>query len=1737
MRKFTSFLALLVIAFALPDKVKAWDYSGGSDPWKIVLRLDNNGQSETEMTFDWDEHVWRSEIFIAKFSELKFQTDLYNGNQDSYGCYTIGNRDYSVYADGIDKTVKDFSSENDNWYRMSGLAVGWKYRLEIRDTDGNGNDVQFRVVEIPEGIETLYLYRNSTEEEKNNDKKDVVCIGAETIKDGKFTFHNELSAGTYLFLSKNYGTTWGEIEANFGRYNPNKDDQDLPGSTNFVCNYQGGAWKTTSDGLYTITVDWPQRTLTATNNMYLYTHGTDGREVDCIGTASNKDGKYTFHIDMKQGEYLFLSGNGGAEKWDAIKDNGWRFNPVVNSDNPDIKDITLPAWNTQFTSGDSGSWVAPFAGRYTVTVDWPNRTLTAVNDLYIYTGDDGWKAPKCKATPNIYGKYTFTVDLKEGEYIALSEKDGDNFHSWEEKWTPKDDSGNDKEIKQNETTSFSYNKEGAWYAAKAGKYCIEVDWMNKTFKAFTVAVHMPLSSTDFADGKKHYFLVGERMGEWHLQPEWEFKEVNGELVLNNRFIYIGAFAVGVVDNYNDYIHHKFTYYCNNRTFEPDDLTNAIAIPGKGRVYDQAKGATRFNPSDVFYANFDKTGDYFTGRGTFMSEIKVSLNNDKLPTEITFTKGSTEEAAKQRVFTLVGNQIINQNFNNDSGIGNTTMHNRGYDGWFDSWIQYDQATNKPYVDGNGEYLYHTSFTPDYLAASPVQFNLRLADGNEFAYTSNNIKFVEWNNLPNLDSDPYKSYYESFGKRTTISDNGEHIFDDGYDFRLHVECKTDTEDNRTTTLADGWNCYVVRDMWIGGDIKFWSGWGGNEDATNGGYNHLAVWHGPNGGPDINEGWKYQVKGFDINAGGLDAVLYKNVARRGSTDYRISEDGKPAYFNRVILWFNNTAGVNNSYIQFIQESAGPAIFAQTVQNGDKKNHIRYDWYLNKAQNETGSDAKVVSYEIIRYRIVDGKPQFTGYPQGQKIDVKDKNLTVGMLYDGEAAKHLDVTRFLDKGILDENGFAPGLYEYEIYVTDEFGGRKKAVSNRVAIYEDETVTPNIVPMQLVELRDGYEDKFGTRHDSAAEVLKKAGAPEATVAGKKYMTYRVNDGDKFYIMENIVDGSGKNIPVGVEIIDSKIAREFLNNNPDKYWWTSNYYVRCLDYNRYAAILQGYKDNGTITDESIPVPTLEIKEVIKSDAGETIAELNHGTASKFEFGGQTYYSAIVKRGGNLADAIFDVTLNYIYHPTYHPTTEGGEQPVTTHSAAEIDPVTPRPFWPLYRYVYERKTNEVGTEYKWGKIKVPVNNWKWHASTGDAILAGDMAEVYVRLDDGKFDTRNFTLQVDFYRPNVDKEIYSYYDIKYYVNMTNTDTEIDKTIQVPLKVEAVLHDVDREDNHNLTPNRYRMEFKGMHPRNDVYPTVEFVKTEYVPNTAADAQYKPQTGNFGKMLTIKAERTMQATNNDGITNAHLGYIQREDGKWDWMYKGHEDFKDNNPTLEKHDDNKYEDPSTYDPNSANYTPIKPVYYLIELNNGMGDCATYPYLVPHVEGHHTGDTFDTDHHGLITNDNDPLIGTYIAQDFINDATPKIYATAIYIFERPITGATSTDFDDLEIESLKVNDNETVTTKATNAPARVPNKITDNDFALNGAGNMPNYWEAPDGKVLDLSKADETTGYNGYIAVKGATYMDKNDAIVTGVEDVLADMENGETVYYNLQGVRVENPTATGVYFRVQGNKVTKFVVK
>ena len=52
----------------------------------------------------------------------------------------------------------------------------------------------------------------------------------------------------------------------------------------------------------------------------------------------------------------------------------------------------------------------------------------------------------------------------------------------------------------------------------------------------------------------------------------------------------------------------------------------------------------------------------------------------------------------------------------------------------------------------------------------------------------------------------------------------------------------------------------------------------------------------------------------------------------------------------------------------------------------------------------------------------------------------------------------------------------------------------------------------------------------------------------------------------------------------------------------------------------------------------------------------------------------------------------------------------------------------------------------------------------------------------------------------------------------------------------------------------------------------------------------------------------------------------------------------------------------------------------------------------------------------------------------------------------------------------------------------------------------------------------------------NNGTITGIEGVEAEAANGEVEYFNLQGVRVANPTE-GLYIRRQGNKVEKVAIR
>ena len=1630
----------------------------------------------------------------AQYNLTKLGTSAINANDCA--CFEVNlEANQNLFLSTNDVTTLD--PLNDNGGR---IAPSTGKDVNVPATDNairfNASSGSWKVTEAGRYIITLDMSNNKFSAVKVNNlylynkSGDGVAKIKDITLDGslKSTFPATIADNQYLFLSTNASaTTWAGLAQYNGRLNPDNVDTELPKlNTSFVINTGGnGSWHVASGGNYVFTVDYAAKTLSAVKTVYLYEYDASTQKVTKVGSGTfGANGTTTnIYTDLTAGRYLMLSSTDGVTSLTGFGDD--RFNPTG-------QDISIPAENTSFAinAGQNGSWYVSKTGRYAITIDWAAQKLSASSTIYLYRSRDegasttGWKTIIGASEGGLNGKYTFTAYLQANDFIVLSQKAYGT--GWGDisplNWSP----GSDKDIVSNQVTNFAQHSSGAWKVTKAGRYSITVDWNAnpKTFVATEIMVDMPLTSADFAGNKKHYFLVGERLGEWHLQPEWEFKEVNGQYVLNNRYIYNGGFAVGVVDNYEDYITHKFKYYSTSVEFNPTTLSSSAM--GSGNVYQVFKGNTRYNPADCFYAKFDGPDAYYSGYGTYMSTITLTLTSGT-PTGITFTKGSDTDAAKQRVFTLVGEKILNNNYNNVAGYA-TTMQNRDRGGWMDSWVQYNKATKKPYVDGNGEYLYHTSFTPDYLKANPVPFNITLDSGTEFAYTSTNIQFVEYSNLNNLDSDPYKDFYKAFSGTQKISNSGETKAGTGYNFKLKVAC-----DNPTTEPTDNWSCYVIRDVWIAGRIKFWSGWGGNTDWTDGGTNGYAVWHGPNGGPDTTENTDYDVKGYDINSG-LDAYLYKNVERRGNTNYKVS-NGTPVYFNRVILWYNNKDGVSKSYIQFIQESAGPAIFAQVTTNDDdtsKSNWIKSNWYLNKSQQTGGDDALVKSYEIRRYRIVDGKSIDTGVVKS--ADISSRNIKVSQLYEASAPSLADITTFTDTGMAGASGFTPGLYEYVITVTDAFGGTKKATSNRVAIYDDSMVSPDAVPMQLVELRDAYTDAFGTSHAAASSVLG---------TNKRYLTYRTNDNDNFYVMN--ITGSGTSAqPAEAELIDAQKAIAFLKNHPDKYFWTSDYYVRCLDYDQYNATLQTYIDNAIIKETTVPTPTVKVYDIYTSTSG---TETRYrGDATQFTFGNKNYYSAVVKRGGNLANATLKVDLSYTYTKS-----DGNKTTATSSATTQISPVMPMPRDPKYRYVYSQPENTASFgSNQWGKINVPAFNWESGNTTKD---------VYVKLDDN-FDPRQLDLQIDFTRPNVNSEIYSRYNIAYTLNVANTGLDINGQI------------VDKATSG--TDNRYRYEIKGMNARDEIVPTVKITSTTYTPITASvnNEVYGTQVASYGEAISFNAPHAITpGYSPEGLKNVHLGNVRREDGKWDWMYKGHESFSDEPAKLEP-TDKPYEDATAY-----SSTSIEPRYYLIEVSAGT-DKATYSFLVPHIANHRDAGEIKTSWWGLILNDSDPLIGTYIAEDFTYDDIPEIYATAIYIFKRQLDGNSSgtyTNYTPLTVQSFKVNGAETAASGANLAPARIKEGYTNDELINNGVGDLPKTSDIPTANVVDLGATNSITGY-GSSVVKGFTYQTTNSELVTGAENIGVD-ESGEAVYYNLRGMRIDRPTSTGVYIRVTPTGVEKVVIK
>lgn len=1580
-----------------------------------TLYLVNDGNAGTQSaTNDGSNTFTYSGVYFHAGNQMYLSTDANGASGSNYGPSSSGDLEYgTIYSfDNVDS--KYWVAPEDGEYE---ITVNWD----------NSTFTATWVEDVP--ID-LHLFADG------NLKSSAV------LTDGQFTYSNvELEAGAKLTLSTIANGT-------SGIYTPGSAVTLIDNDWMSFSYLDNGYWEAPVKGTYEITVDWNSKSLLATwvevmpDAMYLFVNGTK------VDPATAESGDFTYEVELAKGAQLVLS-------TDASGAAGTKYTPG---------EATALVYNegSTFTLTDTGYWTAPVAGTYTISVSYSSRTLAATweadfKPLYLYnlTGDNWWT--KLATANSKTGTYTFVAKIEGGESLILSttSSSGSNYAGLSPKYTP----GSDQTISSGTEYSFGTATSGAWFAPETGEYTITVTFDESTQTGtFTATwttpvkkVHMPLSEADFENGKKHYFIVGNRMGEWRLLPEWELNaDANGDMVLENRWFYPGGFAVGVVDNYDDYIKHTYTYYCTSYAFKDDVLSCTTDFSGNGVKW--TASGTMQSPSNNFWTEFSSSlggGGYYDAVGTLVTEVKVGLNDDGLPKSLTMTVGDKATASKYRFFTLVGDGIYNSDFCNSYGPGTTLQKSKGQtskNGWQEGWIQYDPATSDPYVDGNYNYLYHTSYTPDYFQANPSLFNQTLSDGSRFSYTSNEAQFVEYTHLSNLDSDPYREFYQAFtGTQSIATDDKK--YGNGYDFTVKTV-------NGDVTLGDGnvWSCYVVRDMWINGEIKIWTGWGGNDRRSGGSDVDGSVWHGENGGPATAG---YQVQGYDVTSG-LTATLYNNEKNIDNTNYKVS-DGEPVYFNRVILWYNINEGIGNSFVQFIQESAGPAIFAQLAQNPETSanNYIKYNWYLNAAQNDTDSDRQVVGYQILRYTYVDGVKTFIGYPEGEYVDITEHNVTVADLQQATAGNY-SFTSFTDAGADGDSGFAPGMYQYDIVVTFADGATKNAVSNKVAIYDNNIVTPSAYALQLVRLNDAGKAELGV--------------------SQAYLTYNPSVGGNWFVLdvEKVdVDGETSGKPYNAQLLDGATALKFMLNNQDKYDFTSNFYIRALDKKIYDSTFEEYMREGLVKDASIPTPT-----VTAYDGYEATSQ-----AYPFTLGDNEFYSAVLFRDGNLENRTAQVTVNYTYT---NANSEEVEESPTNHT--ELMPVTPLPYNPSYSYEVVTYTYEVESGREYIEVLAPTR--------GSSSFEVSTSETYAKVatSEGKLTTNMMVLNVTYNRPNVDAEILREYQIEENVAIEDGEnyTETFWFYYADDNAENVEHIFSAE---------------GVSPYNSSVPAVDFCQTRYFGKwIEVDGERTVRfsdgpDGSFGNGISFVAPHSIESTAGTGLSGVHLGVIAREDGTYDWMYKGHESLGDKAPTLVKTG-------ATYENQTAQ--TIAPNYYLYELSNGTDDMV-YDFLVSHPAcDHRTGDVTVDPTTGFVLNDEDPLIGTYVVKGFTEETIPEVYVSSIYLFSNPKSCL---------IDGKLPESKQTMSTLAAELP-------TEDEMAEGNVGGMPDY-----GTDVEY---DAMEGW----ALMGQTYSNRpSEGNVTGVENVLAEGENGEVVYYNLQGIRVDNPSAAGVYVRVQGKDVKKVVIK
>ena len=674
-----------------------------------------------------------------------------------------------------------------------------------------------------------------------------------------------------------------------------------------------------------------------------------------------------------------------------------------------------------------------------------------------------------------------------------------------------------------------------WNSVRETEYVFTVTLSDdkKSIKSFQIGeyttpavpkanVYMPLTEEDFKAGPR-YFLVGVRTADWRLQPEWELKvnESRTEATLSGRLMYQQWFGIAKVDNYNNYVHHRYTLYGNRSTPKitnsDSGTTYTLNYSTNSRATDYTNatqggaGSQGSHPVTNMLMWMGERSDWDAVSWTqtkpaLLEKVTVNLNSDNVPTQVTFN--FTQDADKvgaARTISLTGENIkwndlytFSDGIQRDLATMTPGAHLKKFNGdvsnrWGNAWVQYDKD-GRPYVDGNGDLLYNTAFDAEWLSEHHVKFYNKAKD---LEYASYNTVF--------LPADQIDEDQEEFQKLYMMHPNKNGA---GYNRIGNENCQInplnytesfdeDFKDGRDYIDNSGWQCYVVKDMWLDGEFKLWTGWGGNmkiyNDVDDGSYDTAEQWFFENGGHQQANATK-TVRGYDVTKEGGIVTVYPTRRDREQANFKING---MTYYSRVILWYNpdqtNQGGFENSVLQLVRAQFGPNI--QAFHNLDTRNTLRYEWWI-ASLDASNDGVKITGYEVKRYKL-----------EGSQL----LNETVVEAANGNSANYQTVGYFKDDsgntinkiGFKDDSKALPaGQYLYKIRVQFDNGTEKQATSNVVTI--NEVAVPVRINMEQVMDNGKYTfDIDVTVSPNAADLNKKVGEGDDAPTVRDMMKYYV----------------------------------------------------------------------------------------------------------------------------------------------------------------------------------------------------------------------------------------------------------------------------------------------------------------------------------------------------------------------------------------------------------------------------------------------------------------------------------------------------------------------------------------------------------------------------------------------------------------------------------------------------------